>query len=107
MAMIESVYLLNTETEKASKNENIAPIQVQNSDNPHETTKEDLIDKIVCIIHEVAPAEKIFLISSTTDQPKRPKLDFIVLTESTEYQVYKQIWSWYQELDNSDGSCWN
>jgi len=84
MAMIESVYLMNAETEKPAINGNIAPSHVQNSDNLSTISKEDLINKIVCIIRETAPSEKIFLISSTTDQSKRPKLDFIVLTESTD-----------------------
>jgi len=84
MAMIESVYLLNTETEKPAINGNIAPSHVQNSANLSEISKEDLLDKIVCMIRETAPTDKIFLISSTTDQSKRPKLDFIVLTESTD-----------------------
>ncbi|MCF2446937.1 HEPN domain-containing protein [Dyadobacter sp. CY345] len=84
MAMIESVYLLNTETEKSAINGNIAPSRVQDSDNLSEISKEDLLDKIVCIIRETAPTDKIFLISSRTDQSKRPKLDFVVLTESTD-----------------------
>ena len=101
MAMIESVYLLNTETEQASAIGNIAPSQVQNSENSYDTSKEDLLDQIVCIIREIAPADKIFLISSTNDQSKRPKLDFIVLTESTDVKSTSEYEAEIKQLTTS------
>lgn len=101
MAMIESVYLLNTETEKPAINGNSDPSHVQHSDTSRETSTDDLVAKIVCIIREVAPADKIFLISSTTEQSMVPKFDFIVLTESADAKSTSEYES---EIKNSTAS---
>ena len=84
MAMIESVYLLNTHTSESGSEENLVPDPARNPQERRQNPETDLLDKIVSIIRKTAPAEKIFLISSTTGHSTASKFDFIVLIDSAD-----------------------
>jgi HEPN domain-containing protein len=84
MAMIESVYLLNTHISECGSEENLGPDPARNPQERRQNPETDLLDKIVSIIRKTAPAEKIFLISPTLEHSTASKFDFIVLIDSAD-----------------------